>query len=137
VCKVFARAWETHLTKDELARNHTYWLGDERPDHPQFVRISKFLAAEPRRHPVKRCRCGRPDRWKCWSRFFSREVLGGERVTRSDTPIPWDYDLPSIINPEPAEVVDIFDYFVRRDPLTAVHSTMWDDHPPPQMETPL
>jgi hypothetical protein len=57
-------------------------------------------------------------------------VIGLERAMRSDIPRPWDYDPATTINPEPAEVVDIFEYFTRHLHPPTVHS---DSDPP--MET--
>jgi hypothetical protein len=114
VCKVYAGAWSSRWTPSELARNHRYFIETYetfRANSPEFVRLARFFKAEPSRHPIKKCRCGAPDRWKCWNRVFAREVLAEGRAIRSHiTDLWW------------AERDDS-----RRQTQTgAVHSNRWD-----------
>ena len=92
VCKVYAGAWDNHWTPSELAHFHRYSLETwqiSNDDRPRFVRLEKFLRSEPSRHPTKRCRCGAPDRWKCWAKVCSRQVLGQERAVRVEITDDW------------------------------------------------
>jgi hypothetical protein len=92
VCKVYARAWDNHWTPAELAKNHLYYLETfetYRDNSPEFVRLARFFKAEPSRHPVRPCKCGAPDRWKCWSRIYSQQVLGQERAVRVEITDDW------------------------------------------------
>ncbi len=82
VCRIFSKAWETDRTRSEIIASHSYFVGDERYGRPSFPRFEKFMAAQPRRHPIKPCKCGRPDRWKCWSKFYARQLLGQARAAR-------------------------------------------------------
>ncbi len=98
MCKVYSRVWETNRTRAELVEAHSYYLGDERPDRPRYLRLEKWFAAEPRRHPTKPCRCGSPDRWKCWSKVYAREVLGQARAHRGQL-FRVDWELVAAMDP--------------------------------------
>jgi hypothetical protein len=44
---------------------------------PRFLRIDAFNKAEPRDSGA--CRCGCPDRWRCWSRTRRAQLFGQAR----------------------------------------------------------
>jgi hypothetical protein len=55
--------------------------GVEDSTAPEFVRLDKYQRAQPKPHPVKPCKCGlSADRWKCWHRTASMELLGEARI---------------------------------------------------------
>jgi hypothetical protein len=139
VCRIFSKAWETDRTRSEIIASHSYFVGDERYGRPSFPRFEKYIAAEPRRHPIKSCKCGRPDRWKCWSKFYARQLLGEARAARG-VRFKTDWEILDALDPmiivnrsKLADVIDITEFSGGHSHEPTVHSVSDSPH----METTL
>ena len=77
MCRFFERRWAERESRVELLRAHSYALGGD--DSPHYPRWERFMKAKPRAGVA--CKCG-GDKRKCWSRVYSRLLLGEGRTCR-------------------------------------------------------
>ncbi len=82
-CAYFVKVWKnSDPGRRRLLENHSPESSIRVvPKPPQYVRWDKFIDAEPPRFPVRECRCGCSDAWRCWVRVFADELMGQHRAT--------------------------------------------------------